>query len=225
MDPKVNRRELLTFGYVRNMQNSMDDTVIIPDAITRLCLQYCTLTMIYFTTSYAFNDNRKIITDEIEGSQQLRAGIHVDGNILFYSKDPFLRNESNNIYEWHFKCYNSHGNDKIGIISTIDKVDSESMIYRDVVFGDTFFWWNANNVWKGGKQLPIKKTETWKNKDIISVKLDVINWTLEYAKNNKKMFDQSISLDVNENAKFYACITFGNQYSKYDNVFEPYDAI
>ena len=64
------------------------------------------------------------------------------------------------------------------------------MVIHIIGYGDSYYWWNyINDLWRSGtrKIFNGKGDHVWDSGDIITVKFDCDNWTIDWLQNNKSI--------------------------------------
>ena len=108
----------------------------------------------------------------------------------------------------------------VGIVENVkvDTLDNLGRIYLyNGVFGTRYYWWkHTRNVWSQasyGKDVDDKVQ--WGNGDIVKMRVDCKNWTLQYFLNDKKVVDP---IPIQENKTYYAVVTNGDTRCEYHHI-------
>ena len=105
----------------------------------------------------------------------------------------------------------------IGIVSSIDKLETiKYLFYANQIKIDAYYWWRMNRLQYNGND--INTCCGWSKGDILTMKLDTYDWTLEFFKNNI-----SINLPIkiktaHNDSIFYPVISLADNLSVYQNI-------
>ena len=172
------KHRLLVFGYIRNYQNSINTSKIIPVPIIHICLSY-----LYCIGQY-FHQISELV--KLSNDNHTITKIKDHWNNSSYG-DVKIHSQSNSIYEWEVK---------------IDKIDNGGIGISSSDKTENIFWWHENTVCYGYFAINGNKVSGYNqykkygkpihSNDIVSVKLDLKNQQISFSLNYE---DQGIAYD------------------------------
>ena len=212
------QRELIIFGFIRNIQNEFNTNQLFPNEIIEICKNYCSKVYIYFCKNkITSNIIEPTFIDKNENKSKMIQILNCEESQLHVSSTALTLNMKGT-YEWTVKIIEKHNNDNIGIIEKIKYDGYNGLFYQELYFGDTYFWWNhSGNIWRRGSSNYFKIDKTvWKPNDTVTVRVNCDEWTIEWLYNNISL-GGPFKLDKNTKS-FYPAIAFGGSSSIYHNL-------
>ena len=137
--------EQLTFGFIREIEQTLNTAVIVPAAITMICIEYGITLFAWFgvydamRSAIAFGHHK----EQKYSQYQVLKGLpstSVAADIIFVSKTGF--NEG--VHDITMQCIRSHPNDKFGIVENgnVGTLTNFGRIYLyNEVFKQRYYWW------------------------------------------------------------------------------------
>ena len=224
-DGKLDLLELLTFGFVREIEQQMQrrhNSSIVPVPLMWICVEFGKEARhAWFGIFDELHSAIDFKTHESEGTVdcQLLTGKgaqNVSADIVFLSNIGFRRG----VHEVSMQCVCSHPNDKFGIVQNIDTdtlTDFGRIYLYNPVFERRYFWWlHTRKIWaQSSHHKAIENGLKWKAGDIVSMRVDCNAWTLQYSLNGLPVVK---AFPIEENVTYYPVLTNGNANCTYHHL-------
>eukprot|EP01084_Bolivina_argentea_P307370 531280_1 len=204
--------ELVCYGFLRNIEQSLSKRQLIPDGIMKICYKYCLFVGFIFTNPGKIKKRIKTIHN-VNG--EIRQIIQNGGGIesICYANKGFKKNKIENIYEWTIECEHMSLNDMIGITCTLDNINNIEYAFN--LSNISHFWWAHDGIWQNMNTTTSKSYDEWNNGDIITIILDLENSFVTFHKNGKMVFQPIALKNTKEDCVWYPFIGLGDSLSCY----------
>ena len=226
---KGSRLDKIAFGFVRESEKMLGNNQIVPEPLTKLCMEFATeedhayfgiYDELHSTIDFKPSGSTCCAKDKHHDhpSQELKGNMVSDptADVVFLSQTGF----SKGVHEIVIESVKSHPNDKIGICQNVkpSQLYGLGKIYLyDQVFGERYYWWqHTRKIWtQSTHHKEVENRLKWRDGDIIKMILDCDNWTLAYTLNDEVAVHP---FKIKPDITYYPVVTNGDTRCSYRHI-------